>query len=132
MWLSDLVDHLEAQGVGTAGVDLFWGRRPEEPTSCGVLIPYAGLAPEHEFGADEVSRELPRAQFSWRADKPDMIEAAFTKAQEAFDVLSSIHVQTIGTTKFYKVAALQSPFLISEEGDDLPLVGFNVQAEFER
>ena len=43
MWAEDIVDHLVAAGVGTAGTDLYWGILPDKPESCGAVIPYPGL-----------------------------------------------------------------------------------------
>ena len=39
MWAEDIVDHLVAAGVGTAGTDLYWGVLPDKPESCGAFRP---------------------------------------------------------------------------------------------
>ena len=132
MWTEDILGHLEAAGVGTCGTDLYWGQLPDSPKSCGAVIPYPGLSPEEQFGSEGAWLERPRAQFSWRAGAPDRVAEAFTKAQEAFDALAGVQMRTIGSTLFYRIQALQSPFVLYQGEDGLVVVGFNFATEFLR
>ena len=132
MWASDIVDYLAAEGIGTVGTDLFWGVLPDEPGSCGAVIPYPGAPVEKQFGSEGVWREKARAQFSWRAEKPDQVAVAFTKAQAALDALAAIEAQTIGSTKVYSIQGLQSPGLLYQDEGGLAVVGFNFVVDFEQ
>ena len=131
-WLTDIVERLEAAGVGTVGVDFFYGVMPDTPKFCGAVIPYPGRQPQEQFGATGPWLLTPRAQFSWRAETPDGFELAFGKATAAFDSLSSVgHAVTVGSTKIYSLDVLQTPnvLFLSEAGS--PVVGFNFEVEHE-
>ena len=132
-WLTDIVERLEAAGVGTPGTDLFYGPLPDDPKSCGAVVPYPGAPPEEQFGATGPWLLRPRAQFSWRAETPDGFELAFEKATVAFDSLSSVgHATMLGNTKVYTLAVLQSPSMLYLSDDGSPVCGFNFEVEHEK
>ena len=132
MWLEDLVAHLEAAGVGTAGEDLFWGGKQDKPASCGAVIPYAGLPPELQFGTEDVWLNKPSIQFSWRSEKPDDMKEALDKAELAYGAIANVQLRQIGGTYFHSIAAIQSPFLIETDDGSLPSFGFNCRVVYER
>ena len=131
MWLMDIANHLEAAGVGTVGVDLFLGPMPEEPVSCGALIPYPGAPPEQQFGAEGAWLEKPRCQFSWRAADHSDFELALSKGQLAFDALTGVQTRTVGSTKVYRIQVHASPSVLFQDEAGRSMVGFNLTVEFE-
>ena len=131
MWITDIANHLEAAGVGTVGVDLFIGPMPEEPVSCGALIPYGGQSPEQAFGQEGAWLEKPRCQFTWRAADHSDFELALSKAQAAFDALVGVQARTVGTTKVHRIDVHQSAGVLYQDEAGRIMIGFNFTTEFE-
>ena len=131
MWITDIANYLEAAGVGTVGVDLFCGPMPEEPVSCGALIPYPGQSPEQAFGAEGAWIEKPRCQFTWRAADHSDFELAYAKSQAAFDALTGVQARTVGTTKIHRIDVHSSAGVLYQDEAGRNMVGFNLTVEFE-
>lgn len=126
-WAHEIVAYLAETGVGMNAKNLFWGFLPDDPASCGAIVPYPGEPPEKQFGTEEIWLEKPRAQFTWRGPTPDDAETAFLNAQVAFEALARIQTQTIldFPTFYHVVEPLQAPYLRDLEVSGLPLVSFN-------
>ena len=132
MWIKDIVDHLEAAGVGTCGTDLFWGVLPDTPKYCGAVLPDPGSPAEEAFGSTGIWLLKPRAKFVWRAGALDQVQGAFEQAQLACESLYAIgHAVTVGSTHILNVSA-QSPGLVEMTEGGLPVAGFTFSLEIEK
>lgn len=111
-----------------AGTDLFWGVLPDNPKSCGAVIPYPGPPAEEQFGSPGVWLEKPRAQFVWRSATPDGVGDALVKAQSAFELLQRVQVEEIEGTLYHMIQPLQAPFVLDIDESGLPTAAFNFEA----
>lgn len=125
-WTADVADYLATLGLGTVGTNLFWGQLPTSPDEAGAVIPSPGSPAEAIFGAQGVGIEYPRAQVVFRGTAEDA-STPFTKAQTAFEALRRDAV-TLGTTVFYRLTPIQSPFLRGYGANGGPEVCFTLEA----
>jgi hypothetical protein len=100
----DLILHLAAAGIGTLGVSLFLGHRPDLATAITV-IETGGPAPYHSYGPDTVL-DRPSVQVLVRnpayllaRDKVDQIRAA----------LDGLANWPINGTRYLSVSAMSDP-----------------------
>lgn len=124
--LDDLKTYLIAQSVGivgsvTAGVvpplspaGIYVGQMPDVVNAGLVLFEYAGAAPDFVLDDPTVHVEHPRFQLLVRhptfATGRALMETAYNK-------LSRIVNQTLGSTKYLRVASLQPPFQLDPPQD---------------
>lgn len=127
--LEDLVEYCEAQSLGTAGTDLIPGRLPEKgtPATCTGFVLYGGAGPEHRLdGVRTPTQEFPRVQVRVRAAT---LAAAMTKAYAIWNKLAAVSNTTLNATRYRAIHVLQSPFELERDGEDRPIVAFNLEAE---
>jgi hypothetical protein len=128
-WTSEIVDYLATLGLGTVGTNLFFGQLPATPDECGAVIPAPGSPAEMKFGSQGVYLENPRAQIVFRGTMDD-VNTALLKAQTAFEALAQSNV-TLGSTLFYRIAPMQSPYLRGYSAHGGPEVAFMIEAQKE-
>lgn len=105
MILDEILGHLESDGVGASGSNLFWDFLPDTPDRCVSIFEYAGERPQRTKGG--VYRMLPRLQVITRA--PDF-EAAMTKALEVYTSLARVDGAVLNGTFYDRIDPLQEPF----------------------
>ena len=113
--LSELVAFLAAEGLGTAGTDLFFGRMPDTPDACGCVYATGGLAPDQGFGSAAVRFESPGIQIVFRGAALDY-DTPNANARTAWTSLAGVNPQTAltGTTYHWVHATQSQPFLLGE------------------
>lgn len=112
----ELVDYLAANGLGAFGTDLFVNTSlPSFPDACGGVTQTAGLAPSDGFSVQGIQDDMPGAQVIFRGARDDY-EGPRIKANTAYTLLNKIQGQTLGTTKYLMVNAIQAPSIL--EGRD--------------
>ena len=128
--LDEIGTYLETQGVGTQATDLFLRSAPDTPDACVAVLEYGGAPPVPKMGntPGAVILERPRIQVRARAAT---YTAAETKAKAAWSALHWF-VGTLSGTVYYKIEALQSPFLLERDENNRFIVGFNCQIEKDR
>ena len=82
-----------------------------------------------KFGSQGVYLENPRAQIVFRGTMDD-VNTALLKAQTAFEALAQSNV-TLGSTLFYRIAPMQSPYLRGYSAHGGPEVAFMIEAQKE-
>lgn len=108
---------IETAGLATYGVDLFLGGMPSEPSLCCALIEYGGEPPlrtQNEGAAHSSAQggERPRFQLLCRASD---YETGRSLIQSMWEKLDAIVNETIVTTFYQRVSAVQQPFLLERD-----------------
>lgn len=117
---------LAAAGVGTLGTDLFIDNMPDSPDTCvAVIESIVGLPPTRTLGSGLPVTEMPRFQVYARAASKT---TAHAKAKAAWDALEVVADQTLSGTRYERIEALQSPFLLKRDDADRWVFLANFQA----
>jgi len=128
--LGDIGTYLDGATIATTdltlGTNLFLGRMPDAPDTCVTVYEDSGGVPLDTFGADSAPPiEQAGVTVHTRA-------AAYSTAQAlAVDVmkaLSKVINETLSSTAYYKIEAIQSPFAYDRDQQDRMLFSntFNV------
>jgi Bacteriophage minor capsid protein len=126
--LAALATHLEAEGLGTGGTDLFYGSTARIPTGEGpytLLRQTGGMAPwgTHNDGPTAIRR--PTVHVVVRGTDYTAVE---TRAAAVYAALTFVGL-TVGGVRFLKATPLQSePADLGLDNGQLRL-GFNVALE---
>jgi hypothetical protein len=141
MFLDDLATRLVTNGVGAAGVNIFYGSAslptpqnyPKGDATKGngpylVLTATGGLAPERVQNKKSANTRQPTAQVLSTAADP---AAAWAMIMLAFTALDGAFNEVIGTTFYLSLKAIQEPanMGVDSTGRNSQIV-FNVQAEY--
>jgi hypothetical protein len=121
--LEQLLDYLQAQGLGTKGVDLF-SFLPDQPDSLVALLPYEGQAGGWRDDNGLPIDDAPRFQVLTR-DPSETTAAA--KAKQVHAVLH-VRQQAIGGTWYMAIEPQQTPFFLKRDASNRAVVVFNVRA----
>jgi len=129
MILDELARHLQDNGIGTVGTNIFKSYSPNKPDSLLIIYETGGERPQDTFGSTNVAAwENPRIQIISRSTE---YQFARNKAESAFRVLIGIANQTIKASSldsgsFYlRVNAIQSPFRLGIDENSRNLVACN-------
>ena len=123
--LTELSAHLEAQGIGTRGTDLFVADMPQTPDACTVIYEYASRGPYRAFTSALGSpvAERVRIQVVCRAKT---YSAARTKAKAVWDELENFS-GTLSSVEYLWIEAITSPFLFKKDENERELVATNYE-----
>jgi len=114
---------LQAQGVGTVGVNIFIGALPPTPTTVVVIFERGGAAPERSFG--EVEFEHPGLEIVTRGET--YLEAAQLMDNVYHKVPLLVNQRFNGT--WYGALQLQSaPYWVEETDKGHTIMGLDVEA----
>lgn len=122
MLLDDIGSHLQTNGAGTVGTDIFKGTMPDSPTICVAIYEYAGVGYSRTSGS--VVSENARIQIVVRDTG---YSAARTKAETIKNILDALGNLTIGTTRYLWIEALAPPFLLRRDQAGNVLIACNYQ-----
>jgi hypothetical protein len=114
--LVDVATYLDAQlATLTLGTNLFVGRMPDSPDTCVALYEYGGAVPTNTMGTATPTLESPRIQVSVRAsaysDAETLIDSIWTQLEGIVD-------ETLTSTRYNRVSAVQSPFPLERDTAD--------------
>lgn len=130
--LDDLGTFLAAAGIGLydrVGVTstIFYPQMPDAPDSCVALIPYGSEPPgPYLFDSSLPQWETPRVQLISRDADYD---TAFARAYSAYKAFAGVSDLAIGTTHYFFVRAIQSPFSLGRDERNLWRVALNVRCQ---
>jgi hypothetical protein len=110
--VSDIVDLLQANGVGTPGVDLFERRVPDSPARLVAVLAYPGLAPEYHMGRPTPAYERPRVQVRCRAESDGEADAL---AKLVYLTLGAAQNIDIGGVRYLGIIPLHDPFALPDD-----------------
>ena len=117
--LSDIGTKLAAATISTQdltlGTNLFLGRLPESPDTCVAIYQTTGIAPMDQLGSAAPNLEQPPLQVRCRATSYSTGEAL---ANDVWGVLVLILNETLTSTRYLRVEALQSPFPLERDTQD--------------
>lgn len=129
MILDELVRHLQDNGIGTIGTDIFKSYSPNKPDSVLIIYETGGDRPQDTFGSTNVAVwENPRIQIVSRSTE---YQTARNTAESTFRILVDVTNQTIkasslDTGSFYlRINAIQSPFRLGIDDNHRNLVVCN-------
>ena len=121
----EIAQYLADNAIGTQATDLFVGSLPATPGDAIAVLESGGLPPEGSFGAATASLfERPRIQIIVRWSD---YEAARNKIEAIFKLLEKVSHTSLGTTRYLRIAAVQSPMFIGRDGTDRFLLSCNFQ-----
>jgi len=114
--LVDLATYLDTQQVSLVlGTNLFLGRMPDTPDECVVLYEYGGSAPDNTMGAGLPVLQNPAVQIAVRAV---LYASAETLINLCWITLEGITDMSLSGTRYNRVTAIQSPFLLERDSQD--------------
>lgn len=116
MVLDELVTFLAANGVGTAGFDLFYGLLPPDPDIATVLYEYGGLPSEPATGGKTNRLVFPKIQALCRGIKDDY-DGPRLRAEAIVGLFVSILNQNISGVRYLAVVPIQEPFPLRRDED---------------
>ncbi len=127
----DVGAYLQAEGVGTVGVDLFYHQRPDQPDAVTVVRRYGGLAPTRTH--DGATYERPRIQVSCRAPaEPASYATAVAQAERCASALMRLTNRVIAGTRYLSATALGPVIPLGRDDDGRETVAVNVEIDKER
>ncbi len=106
----------------TLGTNLILGRLPDSPDTCVALIQTSGVAPTDTFGSSFPPLETQGLQTLVRASAYATAEAL---AVDVFKSLTAVDNQTLTSTLYLKVEALQSPFALERDTQERLIMSCN-------
>lgn len=114
--LVDLANYLDTNVAGlTLGTNLFIGRMPDEPDVCVAIYEYGGTRPDQTMGGGAPVLQNPSIQVRVRHTS---YASAETTANLCFSALEGIIDETINTTRYNRVTAIQSPFPLERDPEE--------------
>jgi hypothetical protein len=115
--LDDLGTYLATEVASlTLGTNLFLGRLPDDPDTCVAVYEYSGDDPVNVMGGPGLPPvEQPRVQVAVRAAG---YATAHTLAVECWTALEQVLNETLTSTRYHRVAAIQSPFPMRRDDQD--------------
>jgi hypothetical protein len=122
--LEQLLDHLQAAGLGVKGTTLFANLLPDTPHALVALLPYPGEAGGWRDDQGLPADDAPRFQVNVR----DPSETTATTLAKQVHAALHVRQRAIGGTWFMAIEPLQSPFLLKRDESDRAVVVFNVRA----
>ena len=95
--LEDAADHLEDNGLGTVGTDIFLSVLPQSPDVCTALFEYAGSAPKETMGTMLARPRLQVVCRAGRDDYPTARDAALDALARALrlDEAEQLHLRNL-------------------------------------
>ena len=122
--LDEIASFLQAQGVGTAAVDIFAGTLPAEPTLAIGLYEYQGSTLLETFSTDY--GEQPGFQVVSRG--PTYVTAR-AKAKLAWDALRGISNEDISGTRYFRLTPNGSIGYQGRDENGAVRLGFNCKVQ---
>lgn len=131
MILEALGDHIQTNGLGTLGTNLYLGKMPASPDYCITLFEYEGMQPLENMGSAPYSIDMPRIQVMVRGARDDY-PTARDGLQAIRELLAGITDVTISSTKILRVASVGSLIPLGLDDKDRPRLTANFQCYVER
>jgi hypothetical protein len=114
--LVDIATYLDAQQASlTLGTNLFLGRMPDSPDTCVVLYEYGGSAPDNTMGGGLPVLQNPSVQIAVRAV---LYASAESLINLCWGTLEGIVNMSLSGTRYNRVTAIQSPFVLERDSQD--------------
>ena len=114
--LVDIANYLDANVAGlTLGTNLFIGRMPDDPNACVAVYEYGGTRPDQTMGGGLPVLQNPSIQVRVRDAS---YASAETTAILCSQALEAIVDETINTTRYNRVTAIQAPFPLERDPED--------------
>ena len=99
----------------TLGTSLFLGRLPDEPDTAVALFETGGEAPVNTMGGGQYEMEQPRLQVLTRGAS---YSATHSLAMSIWLELEAITNDTLSSTLYQRITAVQSPFPLERDTQD--------------
>jgi len=127
----DIRDYLVSLSItGVDAAHAFVGLLPESPDAILGVLPSGGLRPEVNMGSSSSARVTARRAslaIQIRAAR-DGRAAAMTMGEAVYAALALAADFTVNSHRYLKVEAQGDLFVIVPDGNERPLIGFNVEA----
>lgn len=126
MSIDELMDWMQAQGLGTKGTDIF-AYAPPGTDTCVYVTPISGFKSERAMGNKTIPIEKPRFQITAR--HATNLETALTKADSIYDALDGLSSTTMGSTVWYDVQADGPPAYLGPDDNNRHRCVINITAQ---
>lgn len=111
----------------TLGTNLFYGRLPDSPDTCVAVYQYGGEQAVGTMGGDSMPViEQPRIQVVTRASG---YVTAQSLATSVWYALEAVLNETLTSTLYYKITAIQSPFPMERDSQDRIMFAQNFKVQ---
>ncbi|HYD35555.1 MAG TPA: minor capsid protein [Vitreimonas sp.] len=118
--ITDIVDYLDDQGIGTTGTNLFEGYIPDAPDTCIAVLNTGGTRPD-----PDIPTKSPTFQVFIRATSFAAGQSRLDQVREALHRQSNIEFVTDETYVYYVLALAEGGHVGRDEnGRDLFSINF--------
>jgi hypothetical protein len=115
----DISTLLVAQGIGTAGTDIFVGKEPATDTLSILLLDAGGPAPNPAFARDFIDLQIVVS------GAVNSYSIAYDKAKEIKNYLLGLDSQTVGTTIYFAFNMRSDITFVGYDSNDRPKFTLN-------
>lgn len=122
--LDAILAHLEAAGIGVAGVTLFAGPDVDMPSGATAILSVAETGGRGPIGTHQEPNALRQPWFQIAA-RADLYQDAAALIDRAYDALSGSQLQ-IADLVFLTLRAVNEPAGIGTDANGRPIVSFNL------
>mgnify|MGYP001174294728 CR=1 FL=1 len=109
-WIEDIGGYLQSQNVGIIGTDIFYGGLKAGKLNCIALFPRPGFEDIVSLGKS-MTLCRPELGILIRNKAGNLAEQ---QARDIYNILNLKTNTTIGNTKFKRIRAISTPFLLSK------------------
>jgi hypothetical protein len=115
----------------TLGTNLFLGTLPATPDACLAIKEYPGVPADFVFSEAGIAIDHPRLQVLARGAQDDYATAR-ALLETAYQALGATAAQSISGTRYLAFRPLTGPFDLGRDGNNRPILAFNLQIDKER
>jgi hypothetical protein len=129
--LDAIAAHLQANGIGIVGTNIFKGFIPDSPDFAIGLHEYPGRPADKAFGTT-ILIENARFQIIVRSDRENAVANAYTlaraKAETIQTLLDGVGNVTLTGVVYYYIQSLQPPFMLQRDENQRAIIATNYEA----
>jgi hypothetical protein len=129
--LDAVASHLQANGIGVVGTNIFKGFLPDSPDFAISLHEYPGRPADKTFGTT-ILIENARFQIIVRSNRESNGANAYsdarTKAEAIQTLLDGAGTLTLTGVVYYYIQSLQPPFMLQRDENERVIIATNYEA----
>lgn len=108
--LNEIGTYLQAQGIGTVGVDIFLGLLPDQPDNCIALFEYAGSPPDLHWEGEYPGLQVRVRNKSYSSGRAEI--------GQILKLLHGLHETTLSGTRYLLIKARGTPEVLKRDASN--------------